>query len=375
MPLGQSSTSSDSYNSQYIPSMRICWLSSPDVATDKIRQSFNNWDHVRNLISKYSQDSCDILWWKSPEWVNDYSSTTVLMQGGVIDSDTPGIYQEGLNDLFSRELYWYSFRHYFLSNQKHVVQKKRKFIPCVEIDSLTIFNSIDELWIKDFKKFEKSLGLLMSIMSHDASTHRVWVTAREDKTWWNLLFWDYIWYNQEILDTPLSQQVNQWEIVAAAFHRDMFEEIDELWIPLKQSVMKHANIILTYIDQIKNKDLQKYWISVLKYPLFSLLNPSWEEIEQLRNKFPSVSLNSTDWWNMVHQQKLECNISWESKQKIEVSLRDVRRIMMGYYYSQTDWVEVPLAKLVAQQWGYREPKNWMDLINIHERESSISNDS
>lgn len=123
--------------------------------------------------------------------------------------------------------------------------------------------------------------------------------------------------------------------MAASFHRDLFEELDECGIPLKVSVLKHAEKMLSLISDFKDPFLQKYWLRALGYPLFSLLNPDGEEVQNLREKFPDFRLRATRWGRMIHKKEQNYTIQ-DTDETIAIPTRMLRQAMMPYYYHQRE---------------------------------------
>lgn len=355
-------TTSENTEVKHIQSIRICWLSDPERAIKRVKNSFWNGTHTANIVRRYSYEAFQILWW-SYQWIRNFSSSIVLIPSWW-PVEVNWLYHNWKNDLFWAEWFWYSFDHaFFLCKEAwDNFHAQNKIIWCIEIDEDAVWKTQEELWDKWFRRFEKSLGLLMSYMNHDATTHRFWLISGNDNTGWNSLFWGYLWFRKDNpRDTINGSKYNPWELAAASFHRDMFEEIDELWVPLKASVLKHSRVLLNFISQIQNEELKKYWISVIKYPLFSLINPDWEESQSLREEFPNISLKPTQWWKLIHKQEKQCSIDGKENELIPVPLREIRKIMMPYYYRQKWDVATPLARIIAKKWWYPYPKNWPDL--------------
>jgi len=231
---------------------------------------------------------------------------------------------------------------------------------CFEIDVDAVQDTQEVLSEKDFKRFEKALWLLFSIANHDTTTHAYWVIAE----WWrrdylNDLLGLNLWFQYK----SDSLNIDSWEIAAAAFHRDMFEEIDELWVerlPLRRTILNNAVIVLEYISRLKNNSLRKYWETILKYPLFSLINPESKDVQQLRSKYPAIELKSTRWGQIIHRNENHCSVSPRIEQTITVSLREIREVMMNCYRT---WAEAgdTLADSFAEKWGYPQPQDLDDL--------------
>lgn len=337
-------------------SLRILGLSDPDRAAKKIKKSFGYGEHVRNLCSRLHDNALNVLWWESPIVVSKFTSTLALIPTGTflkshdLEYDGKEIFEQSYG-------WWYSFRHFFLKSP----QTKKTYMACAEVCQVVIIKTQKELGDEIFWKLEKSLWLLMSIMNHDTTTHRYGLISWIDSTGWNAIF-NYLWFDQS--EKSMFRRlpyINNGEFAAAAFHRDIFEELDKMGLPLKKTIIKNTLKFLEIVSHIWDERLRSYWINVMKYPLFSLLDPQWKEVQSIRDQFPEFPLKPTRWWKVVHRKYNNCKISLSSEETIQVSLREIRKIMMSHYQTQTPGVAIPLAKLIAQEGKYPEPETWSDL--------------
>jgi hypothetical protein len=328
--------------------IRILWLSNPEAAVENIFQSVSSWGQIRAIISRFSSEAYEILGWDTPQRQNWYSSSTALLPTNYVQDMQ---WLKFINNIYFQKLYaWYIFDHTFLIISQKDTKDNARFIWCIQIDSNAISQSQEEIWKKLFKQLEKSLWILFCCMNHDPTTHNFWMALDSDTTWCNRILENELWFKEWI--TEKKKWVNWFssqELASATFHRDMFEHIDELWIPLKEILLKHTRIILEIMSQFNNPRLSEYFNKVIKYPLFSLINPESDIIHELRNQYHEFDLEATEWAKLIHRTKISCSVIWEyGKQSWTIDIRTIRQSMMPFYHSQKRWIDRVLPKILEE---------------------------
>jgi len=331
-------------------SLRITWLSDQTGLDRKIHNALWAWWATRDIISRMSKEAHEILGGNIRDNELLFSSSIALVSSNY----EPQIPWVNIVDIlfFYKRFGRYLFQHtFFKRDNAQGMENKMQSIWCIRIDHKVIAASIEELKIETFKQLEKSFWAVFALMNHDATMHRFWVAIPADTTWANKLLKNQLWFERGIArNTSWAEIHSPQEIASATFHRDIFDEIDELWVPLKEFLLYQTCLILEIISEIQDSEIKNYWNQVLKYPLMSLINPESEEIQRLKIQYPLMDFNSTHWAELIHKKELEINAIWENgMREFRVPVRDLRKVMMPYYHNQTPWVEKGIWKLLKDK--------------------------
>jgi len=333
-----------------LKTLRILWLSRSDTIDAQIETCIWVWTWVREIVKRYSAHAYEILGWDYNPKEYNFSSSLVLVWTDY-KPNIPGVNKTDVT-FMNNSYAWYSFEHSFLEKRWYTNSvAKTYYIGCVYIDEWALHKTIWEIWERDFKVLEKSLGAVFALMNHDATTHRFWVAIPVNKIWGNELLQNQLWMEAWIEKWKNGmKKYNPQEVASAMFHRDMFEEIDELWIPLKDFIIKQAYIYCSIIDNIQDWDVKAYWNKVLNYALLSLLNPEGPEVWTLQLLYPELKFKHTKWSELIHRKNLNCSIIWVNwEKKWTIPLRDIRSNMMPFYQKQLPSIQKHLAQLLEWQ--------------------------
>ena len=343
--------------------LRILGLSNPEKWIQQAKQALTSQNSLYHSIRVAKKDVCDILWNIDNPYRAGFEQPVMLIRQ---DEETDkmmkdqGIRCSRNTGLFNRSVWWYSFSHKFVS-----LTWLPQSLATVHIGGKAIDSSISELWVKWFRTLEKALWTLYTYTNHDYTMHRNGLAIRDD-----------IWVNNII-----SNRVNlsfwkagKQEIASALFHRDMIDEAQERGMKIYESIEKQAMLALTQIDKIQDDQLKRYWLMVVKYPLFSLVDPTTPEddtdssssqqiVNRLRQAFPSLNLISTQWGKEVHRKTLDIKINYYFRpQYQDISVRDLRQIFMKWLRNHDHKTERILVSRLAELWWYPKSINsWLGI--------------
>jgi len=387
-------------NKHWLRNLRILGLSDREQWLKNANKCLHsNWNLPRAIRFTHS-NALNVLGDLSKP-IDEYFEAPVLLVTQDRDESNMDIkmFNHGLvysrnEDLFDTSVWGYSFSHRFIKLRKG----EGYTLSSIHIDEYAIHDTIDAIWIESFKKLEKSLWALYLYANHDYSMHRYGMWLSYDPLAINNIFKDYF-------ENNLPKWI-AWstELCSAMFHRDMLEDMSEKGLPIYESIEKQARVTLGEIEKLENPELKKYWMMVIKYPLFSIIDPTeqsiWDKmLEQgnesseiaglmnllkpselevsddalrssdsiavrLRKEFPDLNLKATAWWKAVHQKNAIFDI-WLDGEKQYIAVRKLREIAMDWLRSQDEGTEQKLAQKIASlAWYTWEIDSWNDLYRI-----------
>lgn len=242
--------------------IRILGLSDPDTALKNALKVCTSPDNIRDVMRLTWWDVHAILW-EQWEWrsYGDFSSSTMILNDACDSEVFSRYWFVELTRPFSQIWSWYRFWHSFI--MPHTTNMA---LSTVHIDARAIDQLRFQEWLSEdaFKAFEKSLWALFSYANHDYTIHKSWlIAAVTDENINGFIRSNYHPENK-------SESI-KWEILSWLFHKDIVAELWESWHPIFHSIEKNTRLILDVISKISDEKLKKYYLQVLKYPLFSLI--------------------------------------------------------------------------------------------------------
>jgi len=383
--------------------LRLLGLSDPDKWLRDAQAVMDSPHNVRDVLRHTKWNINDILWtWWSFEnsWV--FSSSTLLLNDSHSDSETLTWYWfEDRVPPILQKWYGYRFSHGFVSNNDST-----KVLSAVMIDERAINELQYNEWIteSEFRNFEKSLWALFSYANHDYTMHGMWLVTSDTPEKIN----DFISSN---FYPEAKSGAIKWEILSWMFHKDVIAELWDSWHPIFQSIEKHSRIVLNVINKITDVQLRRYWLQVLKYPLFSLIGLKSEEkninldmafnwwniskeyikaiffknmyledknyrsrkskhydesdiLSRLKRDYPNIDLSYSKWWSdMTPTQVTFC---W-----VEFPMRSFRKHLMQALREDNLWI---FMKYILENWVDKEdisfPESFYRILLHHIQESN-----
>jgi len=361
----ENTTSKTPYNRK----LRILWLSNPKQGLNQAKLALENSNTLPVVLWVVSNKARAILWNTDNPVSEIFESSTLLVRDDDMLSsllEENGLHIE-VDDIFNFERDWYSFSHTFIQSESESYDGLNNYdeelplMSCLKINGKAIDETMEILGEAWFKRLEKSLWALMAYTNHDYTMHRFWIVLEQDSGG---------------IDTSLNERI-QWnipwgnsELTAAIFHRDLLDEMQESGIDIYSSIQHQASVFLGEINKIPNLELQKFWITLLKYPLFSLVNPednstdSWKIIESLKTDFPKLNLDPTRWGKAIHRENATL-LLWGSTTEVNIPIRNLRKIVHTWLQEADPEIEKKLVRYIAEsQWWQGVHKTWNDLDKL-----------
>ena len=339
--------------------LRLLGLSDPQKWIKDIERTLWHRNTLHDAVRLTQKDTLGILVWEEKTEHGDMEAPVALLR-----SDTEikwdKFFESGSN--FERKWWWYDFAHRFL--WKDAVGVKDR-IWSVRIDWSAVDETQKQIWEEQFRVLEKALGSLLVYWGHDNTAH----VHGLGLYWWyeDPSLWVNLFLNTYVDRTGMPSFANVTELMSAIFHRDMVEEMWEEGHPIMKSVESNLKKYLWEVYKITDKNLQDYWLSVVKYPMFSLIHSEDESpdsiISNLKSDFPTLDLSATEWWDACHFKNISLIIDdkWNT---YDMPVRELRKIIIPWLRSRRNNLDNDIALYVAEKIWYSNVSSWDDILRI-----------
>jgi hypothetical protein len=117
---------------------------------------------------------------------------------------------------------------------------------------------------------------------------------------------------------------DETEILAAIFHNDLINKINELGVPIHASIIQAARTACTHIANIWPPNIQNYWLHVLRYALFPIMSEESQEVQDLKREFPQLNLECSKWGQAINREYIPLKSG-----NAEIPVRELRETILG----------------------------------------------